>query len=357
MQKIFTIILATLVHIAYATIPEIQFDKWIVVTTIQYPTEALKKMAELPGWHLVVVGDKKTPKNWHLENCDFLSGERQLELGYEILDLLPWNHYSRKNIGYLFAIEHGAKLIYETDDDNLAGSIITPKDLEGLVELRTDRKNINIYAHFGRPDIWPRGYPLSEIAFSSHFTTHPTNLHGNIAVIQGLVNKEPDVDAIYRLTQGAEIYFENSSPCILPRNTFSPFNTQNTTFVYDAFWGLYIPSTTPFRVCDIWRGYFIQRLLWDLDMFVCFTSPSAVQERNAHDIFIDFMEEQELYLDAGRLINFLLARETGESTIAERYNTLMHALANENFVKQYETKLLEAWLNDLKKVGYAFPQT
>ena len=36
-------------------------DKWIVVTTIQAPTPAMKALAEIPGWKMVVVGDKKTP--------------------------------------------------------------------------------------------------------------------------------------------------------------------------------------------------------------------------------------------------------------------------------------------------------
>ena len=46
-------------------IPESQkYDKWIVVTTIQSPTEPVKKLAQMPGWRMVVVGDKKTPKNW-----------------------------------------------------------------------------------------------------------------------------------------------------------------------------------------------------------------------------------------------------------------------------------------------------
>ena len=89
-------------------------EKWIVVTTINYPTPQLRKLAEIPGWHLVVVGDKKTPEDWHLENCEYLSPSRQLELGYELAKALPWNHYARKNIGYLYAIERGAKIIYDT---------------------------------------------------------------------------------------------------------------------------------------------------------------------------------------------------------------------------------------------------
>jgi len=31
---------------------------------------------------------------------------------------VPWNHFGRKNLGFLFAIHYGAKVIYDTDDDN-----------------------------------------------------------------------------------------------------------------------------------------------------------------------------------------------------------------------------------------------
>ena len=44
--------------------PGLKHDKWIVVTTIQHPTEAVKALNYLKGWKLIVVGDRKTPKNW-----------------------------------------------------------------------------------------------------------------------------------------------------------------------------------------------------------------------------------------------------------------------------------------------------
>ena len=91
-------------------------NKWVIVTTINYPTRALEKLASLPDWHVVVVGDKKTPTDWDLEHCDFLSVEKQKSLGYRITNILPFNHYCRKTIGYLYAIQHGATIIYDTDD-------------------------------------------------------------------------------------------------------------------------------------------------------------------------------------------------------------------------------------------------
>ena len=37
----------------------------------------------------------------------------------------------RKNIGYLWAIEHGAKTVYETDDDNIL-KVDEPASMQGM---------------------------------------------------------------------------------------------------------------------------------------------------------------------------------------------------------------------------------
>ena len=68
-------------------------SRWIVVTTVNYPTEIIKRLAAAPGWKVVVVADLKTPKDWKLENVIILTMEEQAELGYKIFPLLPNNHY------------------------------------------------------------------------------------------------------------------------------------------------------------------------------------------------------------------------------------------------------------------------
>jgi len=48
----------------------------------------------------------------------FLDVDAQRRAGSRVAALLPFNTYARKNLGYLYAIAHGAEVIYETDDDN-----------------------------------------------------------------------------------------------------------------------------------------------------------------------------------------------------------------------------------------------
>jgi hypothetical protein len=331
-------------------------DKWIVVTTINYPSVALKKLASLQGWRLVVVGDRKTPKDWHLDNCEFLSLEMQQSLDYEIIKLLPENHYCRKNIGYLYAIAHGAKIIYETDDDNeLIDDIVTLLDHDEFVEVDAkDKNSVNIFSYFGHPTVWPRGFPLDQIADSHNYLVKSV-FKQRCGVVQGLINKDSDVDAIFRLTQYRDIYFDKKTPCVLPAGVFCPFNTQNTVFYYESFWGLMIPSTTSFRVCDIWRSYIVQRLLWDLDLRLCFTSPTAVQERNEHNLFKDFYDEQDLYLKSGSLIQFLLNWKSDAVNFTERMENLIRELIAAEYLKNAELVMVQAWNRDLTKLGYQYP--
>ena len=93
-------------------------QNWIVITTIAPPTTAIKLWAALPGWRVVVVADGKTPSNWSWPNVTFLSVQDQMASGFLSAAVTPFANYARKNIGFLHAIRQGAKLIYETDDDN-----------------------------------------------------------------------------------------------------------------------------------------------------------------------------------------------------------------------------------------------
>jgi hypothetical protein len=49
-----------------------------------------------------------------------------------------------------------------------------------------------------------------------------------------------------------------------------------------------IPSTTPMRVCDIWRGYFAQRLNWDIGGELMFGQEDVRQIRSSHSYLDDF---------------------------------------------------------------------
>eukprot|EP00731_Ephydatia_muelleri_P038637 Em0839g4a len=102
-------------------------ERWAVVTTIFDPSEAIDRQSKLVGWCMVIVGDKKSPADYETGwtsgegNSDvvYLNPHAQEALRNPFVDALPWNHFSRKNVGYLYAVTHGAKVIWDFDDDNL----------------------------------------------------------------------------------------------------------------------------------------------------------------------------------------------------------------------------------------------
>lgn len=54
----------------------------------------------------------------------YLSPEDQEALPYRIKNLLSWDHFGRKNIGYLYAIHHGAKVMAEENQRPRAVDIV-----------------------------------------------------------------------------------------------------------------------------------------------------------------------------------------------------------------------------------------
>jgi hypothetical protein len=48
---------------------------------------------------------------------------------------------------------------------------------------------------------------------------------------------------------------------------------------------------------QIWRSYWAQRMLWDIDARLVFAGPTVYQDRNEHDYLQDFIEEGWIVVD------------------------------------------------------------
>jgi hypothetical protein len=72
----------------------------------------------------VVVADLKSPKEWKCGSFKYIETHEQFtQLNYDTIHYLPNNSYTRKNIGYLYAIQHNAEVIFDTDDDNYINGV------------------------------------------------------------------------------------------------------------------------------------------------------------------------------------------------------------------------------------------
>jgi hypothetical protein len=94
-------------------------SKVIVTTTINPPTEALQKFAAMPEWQLVVIGDKKTPTDFHIDGAIYVTPHEQKKYDPELSEALGWNVVERRNYGFLWAKDMGAQVVAVVDDDNV----------------------------------------------------------------------------------------------------------------------------------------------------------------------------------------------------------------------------------------------
>ena len=93
----------------------------LVVTSINPPNAVMQELAAgciKNDWQFIVAGDEKSPTDFQLEGCSFLSLKTQKGLPFRFASKCLIKSYTRKNIGYLTAIQNGAEVIVETDDDN-----------------------------------------------------------------------------------------------------------------------------------------------------------------------------------------------------------------------------------------------
>lgn len=396
---------------------------WSVTTTIAKPTDALLQQMRLPdNWCMVIVGDQKGPdsidaflpidiQRHHVVYLNVKDQNMFLEeYAPSFGNLLPWNHFGRKNVGYLFAIYQKAQLIWDFDDDNIldhsflnesnsfsdkygdaSQSRLAPEKM--LEQLCGIHKNVTIvatpqpmqyecdslnpYTSAGAPfNTWPRGLPLRHIYKEDCVHQAQRTNYGferlqtsEIGVCQSLANHDPDVDALYRLTQ-PNTHFDfiqgSKYPLKIPFNKMTPYNAQATLFTPRAFWSLMLPISVHGRVSDIWRSYIAQAIFRYMDLHVLFTSPVVSQNRNPHDYLQDFHSELPLYEKSEQLIFYLLHEMESDLHLEEKnrankskqdqltlFVELYRALYSRGYVEAEDVSLAIAWAELLRSLDMA----
>ncbi len=324
--------------------------KFIVITSIFPPTEAVKKFSQISDWNLVVVGDKKSPADWRFPNVTYLGPEDQESLGYDTLKLLPWNHYCRKMVGYLYAIEQGADLIADSDDDNIPYDSWPELPEDGTkLRLLSGCKFVNIYRYFTKETVWPRGYPLNRILETEQ--PSETDTQAPVGIWQSLADEDPDVDAIYRLTNNKPIFFSKERHLALDKGVVSPFNSQNTIFAKELFPLLYLPSFVTFRFTDILRGLVAQPLMWNSGLHLGIGPATVVQKRNPHNYLRDFESEIPVFLHSEKVIDTLCSVDLSQKDLGSALIIAYEELLKQNIVEANEVELLKLWVGDVKKLS------
>jgi hypothetical protein len=317
--------------------------RFIVVTTIHPKSEGISVFENQADWQMVVVGDKKSVPIPSSANLTFLAVDEQLKMDFRLARQCPFDHYARKNIGYLHAIRSGADVIFDTDDDNIPYPTWKLPVFACDHEAVADSEYVNIFSHFTHEFVWPRGFPLDEIqnANQNHFRLSKTPAV-KIGVWQGLTDDEPDVDVIFRLLFNKNIRFSRKTAFYLPKGRYCPVNSQNSFWNRPAFPYLYLPATVSFRFSDILRGYIAQRLLWLEEMHVGVTRATMSQRRNAHDIMEDFKDEIPIFISIKKIVAIIDSVSLGTDPF-DNLLAIYERLVAARFVGREEMELLIQW--------------
>ncbi len=331
-------------------------NKWVVITSINGPQPRYADYIER-GWSLVVVGDLKSPnrefENWIDDSQHFLSAEMQSEMYPELSDAIGFNTYARKNLGYLYALAHGAKVIWETDDDTFIRKELPDPTLlfansEKFV-VKGESQAFNPYIYFAQNSgLWPRGFPLKKVFSGRYSNPESISVVGesfnleDVDLIQTLVNLEPDVDAIYRLVFGDnQLEFPYINDLLLLENGIvAPGNTQSTFWsTKKSFPYMYVPRYVDFRFCDILKSYVAQSKLK-----MAYGGFLVDQLRNPHDYMDDFNSEVSCYVNSEKVIEIVTSPEN--RSITEVYNEFIDA----HICVERELDILALFLSELRKM-------
>lgn len=274
------------------------YQKIIITTTINPPTEALRQYATMEDWHLVVVGDLKTPP-FDLDDITYLSPSEQESAYPELSTLIGWNSIQRRNLGFLWALEVGANLVATVDDDNVPlsdwGRSVTVGQ-ETSAKLYTGATVFDPLAVTNYPQYWHRGFPIQLLRNRSYSQSSLVLVPD---VEAAFWNGDPDVDAICRMEHAPDCTFDDSQFPFSFKG-FSPFNSQNTFMSREAL-KKYCMIPHIGRMDDIWGGYYLQALGFK----TLYSKASVFQDRNPHDLTVDFEKEVLGYTQTFHLIDSL----------------------------------------------------
>ena len=271
--------------------------------------------------------------------------------------VIPEKHYARKNIGYLLAIRDGAEIIIETDDDNVPmTNFWGERELQNKAHLLVNKGWVNVYKYFVNENIWPRGFALDHLLGIIPNLENVERQNTFCPIQQGLVDVNPDVDAICRLIMPLGVKFDAANNIALGKNSWCPFNSQNTTWFRVAFPLLYLPSYCSFRMTDIWRSFVAQRIAWTCDWNILFHKATVSHERNVHNLLKDFEDETPGYLNNAKICRELeeLNLKSGPENIFDNLLLCYKKLVQLGYMNSKELRLVESWINDMMSLDASY---
>lgn len=274
--------------------------KFIVTTTINSPTKATRKFAEIAirdKWTFVIVGDTKTPHGEYreLENnfhphVVYLHPEEQTEMYPELSEAIGWKTIQRRNIGFIYAYNQDAEVVATVDDDNIpydnwGTDLYIGKEIEVDYWKNTRFNIFDPLSVTNQKHLWHRGYPIEALQLKNE-VLYLGKKKITPLIQADLWDGDPDIDAMCRLSFKPMVKFDITQP--FASSQFSPFNSQNT-FIHREALKHYAVWPYIGRMDDIWGGYYTQSVI-GFDKLV-YNRASVYQDRNAQDLITNLEKE------------------------------------------------------------------
>ena len=275
--------------------------KIIVTTTINPPTEAIRKFEAMADWELVVIGDLKTPKDYTLKRGTYVTPEMQEKYDKALSDAIGWNCIQRRNFGLLWAHDMKADIVAVVDDDNIpyekwGQDLMIGKETE-VNYYDTDLPAFDPVGATNYKHIWHRGYPLQLLPKRDYSKKSKKKIKPDVQA--DFWNGDPDIDAVCRMEHAPDCKFD---PTFFPiaSSKLSPFNSQNT-FIAGHWLKDYFLFPHVGRMDDIWASYYVEAK----GCKVVYGNASVFQARNVHDLVKDMKMEYMGYENNLKIVNEL----------------------------------------------------
>ena len=305
----------------------LKLKKFIVCTSINKPTIAIHKFDSMKDWKLIVVGDKKTPKNYKLKNGVYLSPKKQEQIDKKLSDLIGWNCIQRRNFGILYAWKNNADVVAVVDDDNIpyenwGKNLLINKDIKTNY-YQTKSIAFDPISVTNHKNLWHRGFPIQLLKGKNNYKKIQKII--NCDVQADFWNGDPDIDAICRMEHFPNCKFKDSY-FPFSSNKISPFNSQNT-FISKKVLPHYFLFPHIGRMDDIWASFYIL----SKGFKVTYNKASVFQKRNVHDLTVDMVKEFIGYENNLKLIKDLKKNPNNISSYIPKKSKLAFELYQKHF--------------------------
>ena len=182
----------------------------IVTTTIHPRTKAMDAFQAMEDWELVVVGDRKTPRDYRLDRGVYVTPEEQERYDPALSEAIGWNCIQRRNFGLLWAMDMNADIVAVVDDDNIpidgwGQNLLVGNEVE-VDYYETELPAFDPVGATNHGHLWHRGYPLQLVPKRDYTTKIRKKVHVDIQA--DFWNGDPDIDAICRIEHAPECHFD-----------------------------------------------------------------------------------------------------------------------------------------------------